>query len=91
MSYCLLSFQDSHQAIAAEGLLLAQGLGACIVPLPSAIAAGCGLCLRLPEGSAEAALAHLRKAELSCSGLFSVTEVNHQKEYREVKACSPPY
>lgn len=57
----LLAFRTTHHAILAERLLLDAAVPARVMPLPGAIAAGCGICLRVPaeeRGSAAALLEH---------------------------------
>lgn len=44
--FCVISFDSSHQAIAAE-VLVAGMQGARLVPLPPEISEGCGLALRV--------------------------------------------
>ncbi|MDR0882538.1 MAG: DUF3343 domain-containing protein [Candidatus Adiutrix sp.] len=46
----ILTFQNTHQALAAEEALLAGGLEVRIMPLPATMGEGCGFCLRLGEG-----------------------------------------
>lgn len=45
----LITFPSSHLSILAEQLLLARNLKPRIMPLPPAIKAGCGLCLRIDQ------------------------------------------
>lgn len=54
----LLTFSTTRHAIAAEHLLLGAGENVRVMPLPGDIAAGCGICLRVPlERRREAAAA----------------------------------
>lgn len=45
----VLTFQSSHDAIAAERVLLENNISVRTMPLPSHIAEGCGICLRIWE------------------------------------------
>lgn len=46
--YVLITFNSSHQAIAAEQLLEQKNILSRLIPLPPEIDAGCGLVLRAP-------------------------------------------
>ena len=56
----LFAFSSTSSAIQAEQQLLAAGLPVGVMPLPSSIRAGCGICLRLPGAVAGKAQAVLR-------------------------------
>lgn len=45
----LISFDSTQAAILAEGLLLAKGLKVRVMPLPSYVKAGCGICLNVNQ------------------------------------------
>lgn len=60
----LFTFDSTAHAIAAEQLLLAKGLGVTVMPLPAAIHAGCGICLRLPPQLLPAALQEIGRAHV---------------------------
>lgn len=56
----LYTFQNTHIVISAEQALLQAGLPVKVMPVPGAITAGCGMCLRLPQecsGQAETVMA----------------------------------
>ena len=60
--FCVISFDSTHQAIAAE--MAVTGLsGARLIPLPPEISEGCGMALRVNREDAEKAI-DLLKAEL---------------------------
>jgi len=44
----IIAFKNTNFAIKAERCLLAQKLLVTVMPLPSQIRAGCGICLRIP-------------------------------------------
>ncbi len=68
----LLSFSSTHDAISAEQALVLGGFAPRVMPLPSAIAAGCGLCLRLPETALQGAKACLSGAGITPQGLYKI-------------------
>lgn len=47
MSNAIVTFDSTHQAMAAEDLLRGQGVEFEVVPPPSNLSAGCGLALRI--------------------------------------------
>ena len=53
--FCVISFESTHQAIAAE--MAVTGLsGARLIPLPPEISEGCGMALRVNREDAEKAV-----------------------------------
>ncbi len=49
MTQLILTFSSTNYAIKAEQALLSGELTVMVMPLPASIAAGCGLCLRIPS------------------------------------------
>ena len=66
----IISFESVSHAVRGEKTLLETGFPVTVMPLPSSVRAGCGLCLRLPPGRPEEAAACLDKAGIRYSGLF---------------------
>ena len=65
----IFSFKTTHDAILGERLLLAAGEGVRVMPLPGGIAAGCGICLRVPPERRVAALAALAAGGAAVQGV----------------------
>jgi hypothetical protein len=61
-SYCLIVFDSTHAAIAAERLL--KALNPAVMPTLRAITASCGMSLRLKSEQTEEAQAMLAKSTL---------------------------
>ncbi len=61
----VFSFANTHGAIQAEQCLLNAALPVRVMPLPAAIRAGCGICLRLPLAKQTVALALLQASHIS--------------------------
>ncbi len=61
----IIAFQSTHDAIASEQLLLASGIRAKVMPLPAQIAAGCGICLRVPQEELQQAFGILTGAGIA--------------------------
>lgn len=57
----LVSFETTQSAIFAEKLTMEAGIKVSIMPLPSAIKAECGMCLRMQEENLEQAEALLQR------------------------------
>ena len=52
--YIIYTFATTTAAMAWEEMCLEQGLPGRIIPLPGSVAAGCGLCWRVPLEQEEA-------------------------------------
>lgn len=60
----VLAFDSTNEAIRAEAALMEHGLLPQVMPLPSSIRAGCGICLRLPQTEAGRAATLLTDANI---------------------------
>lgn len=83
----ILTFENTNFAIKAEQSLLAEKLQVGVMPLPSQIRAGCGICLRIKEDEIKAALSILKN--INEIGLFSRIKENGKIFYEEVKRLWP--
>ena len=57
----VLTFKNTNFAIKSEQYLLMKNLHVSVIPLPSDISAGCGICLRLSDDEIETAVSILRE------------------------------
>ena len=73
MEDILFTFHNTHHSIMAETLLLGEKISVKVMPMPEAITAGCGLCLRLPEGDCPKALEILKQSSIIPRGIFKKT------------------
>jgi len=80
----ILTFYTTRAAIGGEGCLLKAGLKVKAMALPSALGAGCGLCLRLEKSELQRALEILKDAGLEAEGAFSRLVENGRSVYRAV-------
>lgn len=67
----IITFSNTNAAIKAERYLMAEHLQVRVMPLPSQIKAGCGICLRLPEKEIGCALKILSEHQIGGTGLYT--------------------
>ncbi|MCL1873008.1 MAG: DUF3343 domain-containing protein [Clostridiales bacterium] len=80
----IITFKNTNLAIKAEQCLLEMKLHVSVLPLPSQISAGCGICLRIDQNEIKAALGSLADNEIGGIGLFSRATQNGLFIYEEV-------
>lgn len=59
----VFTFSSTHKVITGEKALLDKGIKVDVIPLPSGIGAGCGLCLQIGRSEFEAAQALLLQSK----------------------------
>ncbi|MCL2234836.1 MAG: DUF3343 domain-containing protein [Defluviitaleaceae bacterium] len=67
----IITFTNTSFAIKAEKTLLAQELQVGVLPLPSQISAGCGICLRIKPEEIRPAVGFLESVNVGEMGLYS--------------------
>jgi len=84
----VIAFNSTNIAIKAESSLLEHGIHVTVMPLPSQIKAGCGICLRARFDNLSPALdvlaEALSEAQLKELTLYERTEENGRKIYNEL-------
>ncbi len=80
----LLTFKTTNAAIKAEQALLAQDIPVGVVPLPSQISAGCGICLKGDRQHIARILCTLSAGQLNDYTLYTRVELAGQYTYEEV-------
>ena len=80
----IITFKNTNFAIKAEQCLLELEMNVSVLPLPSQISAGCGICLRVKQDEINAALAALADREIPGAGVYSRTEENGRYLYEEL-------
>ncbi len=78
----LITFNRTSEAIQGEAILLEKGLSVKVLPLPSRIRAGCGICFRLLPEEFEEAVRLLEAAGLKHLGLYE----RDGKNIKEIRA-----
>lgn len=66
----IFTFRNTHQAIKGEQTLLEANLAVRVMALPSALGAGCGLCLRVAPNDRAAGLGFLAAGEIEPEGVY---------------------
>jgi len=80
----VITFKNTNFAIKAEQCLLEQKLQVGVLPLPSQISAGCGICVRITKGEIKSALAALSDKNIDGIRLYSRVSENGRYSYSEV-------
>lgn len=81
MQQILLVFANTNHAIRAEALLLEANLPVQVMPLPSVIHAGCGICLRVPQAQVTRAAALLQAHGAPPEELYAIHMDGPQSRY----------
>ncbi len=66
----IFTFGSTSHSIKAEQTLLAAKLSVTVMPLPAAIRAGCGLCLRVAKDDMPAAQRALQEADVPIEQVY---------------------
>jgi len=82
----VLTFKNTNFAIKAERFLLADKIKIGVMPLPSQISAGCGICLRISQDEIDRSLEVLKKNNINEIGLFLRSSENEKYFYEELNA-----
>lgn len=80
----VITFRATRDAINGERAVLEAGLAAKVMALPSALGAGCGLCLRLKAGELELGSQALASAGIEPEGLYYKYKEEGRTVYRPV-------
>ena len=80
----VITFRTTRDAINGERAVLEAGLAAKVMALPSALGAGCGLCLRLKADEFESGRRILASAGIEPEGLYYKDQEEGRTVYRPV-------
>ncbi|NMD17539.1 MAG: DUF3343 domain-containing protein, partial [Synergistaceae bacterium] len=81
----IITFKNTNQAIKAERCLEERGLKVTVLPLPSKIRAGCGICLKLRAEDIEPALSALEANDIHEIGVYSREGAKSDVPFKEVE------
>lgn len=73
--FAVFGFASTHDALAAEELLLDAGIDAVPIPAAKELGALCGIAIRVPVGQEEASLTCLMSSGISPSGIIRMDDV----------------
>ena len=68
----LLTFSTTTEAMAMESHAMKQGLPGRLIPVPTVIHAGCGVCWKAPISEKAPILDAVEKAKLPYEGIFEL-------------------
>lgn len=68
----ILTFATTTDAMAMEAYCQENGVAGRLIPVPSAISAGCGMCWSAPVGQKEAIRRAAEDAQLHCEGIYEM-------------------
>jgi hypothetical protein len=80
----IITFQNTNYAMKAERALLDVSLCVVVLPLPSQISAGCGLCLKISQHEIDSALSALAGPSVGEICVYSRTPDNNRHIYTEL-------
>jgi len=80
----IITFKTTNYAIKAEQRLLESKIRVGVLPLPSQVRAGCGICLRIAQDDISAALTVLAKAPIDEIGLLKRENDKGKFVYTEI-------
>lgn len=80
----IITFKNTNWAIKSEHYLLEENLQVKVMPLPTQISAGCGICLRIPAAEIQTALDLLSAKKVEDVGLYTRVEKDRGYSYSEV-------
>lgn len=80
--YVLITFNSTHHALAAEGLLLDASLKPDIQPVPRELSASCGLAIAVPLAAREQALQLLEQHAVAYRAIYRVGWQDKDKRNR---------
>jgi len=79
----VITFQNTNFAVKAERALLDEKLSVGVLPLPTQISAGCGICLKVFGRELESALAVLEAVNVGKISIYSREMENNRYVYSE--------
>jgi len=80
----IITFQNTNYVMKAERALLDGSLCVVVLPLPSQISVGCGLCLKISELEIKSALSALGDVNVGKICVYSRTPENNRHIYAEL-------
>lgn len=82
MDACMLAFPNTYNAIMGETALLEAGVDVRVVPVPSSVSAGCGICLQVGAADLGRCRALLTESRVELESCFSIVQEQGKREYQ---------
>lgn len=79
----VLTFKNTNHSVRAETALAEAGIAVRVMPLPAAISAGCGLCLRVDPEDAQRAIGLLERVQAPVLGAYTREACGGKSGYEE--------
>ena len=79
----LFTFENTHEAIFAEKVLLTQKVAVRVMSLPAQIAAGCGICLRVNPNQLKMAKLLMQQNNIPYQAVYSAKKNKMGTEYTQ--------
>ncbi|UQZ88405.1 hypothetical protein C4J81_03945 [Deltaproteobacteria bacterium Smac51] len=87
----VFTFHTTHAAISGERVLLENGVKVKVMPLPSSLGAGCGLCLRVDDSELEKSRQLMAAENIEPEDIYDKTTEQNQTLYRRRRAGPGPH
>ena len=68
----IVTFSTTTDAMAMESYCLSHDVAGRLIPVPSAISAGCGMCWSAPSSRRESVCSAVKEAQLHCEGVYEM-------------------
>ena len=68
----IITFATTTDAMAMESYCTSHGVPGRLIPVPSAISAGCGMCWSAPSAQRECVTRAIEDAALCCEGVYEM-------------------
>lgn len=81
----IITFANSHLVLKAEKTLELAQKKIRVIPLPSEISSGCGLCIMCDINKLDSMLTVLKKEDIAFKNLYKLTKNGLDKNIEEIK------
>lgn len=68
----IVTFSTTTDAMVMESYCRSHDVAGRLIPVPSAISAGCGMCWSAPSSRRESVCSAVREAQLRCEGVYEM-------------------
>lgn len=82
----VFTFASTHHAVYAEELLKQLQIPVRVMPLPNALGASCGICLRVDPENFAVSKAHLAEKKVAVEGIYLAQDTAEGRVYEPWKS-----